>query len=147
MVKKFSSISSFAYWRVRNATKIGSLCSISASASSTSYNELLRFSSFFEKFTINSSMCLFVALVLRHSASAAVHNLLAAEAFDQELHHLCENTEVWILLTFPSCIHCWLLKAVQKFLWSIIDEALYFCKNKHQLKLEQQQSCSQSSVL
>ena len=104
-----SSIRSFAYWRSKNPTMIHSLCSIGSLASSTSYKALFTWSSFL-KFTIDSRMCLFVAVVFFHSVSASFHDLVTVGAIGEELHWFCDDTWVQILVILFSCVHCWLKK-------------------------------------
>ena len=82
LVKKLlysSNLRNFAYWKMKNPKMIGSLCSICALASSTSYNELFTWSSFLNSLLLMAA-CVLSPHVLRYSVSASVHNLIAVRA-------------------------------------------------------------------
>ena len=64
LVKKLqysSNIRSFAYWRMKNPTMMGSFCSICALASSISCNEMFTWSSFLNNFLLMAA-CVFLSV-------------------------------------------------------------------------------------
>ena len=55
-----------------------------------------------------------------------VHALVTVWAVGYKLHCFCDDTWVWIFVTLPSCVSCWLHKTVEAFLWSVLNQTVFF---------------------
>ena len=75
---------------------------------------------------------LFLNEVLRYSVSALVHDLVTVGDVGWKLHCFRDDIWIWISVTLPTCVHYWLHKTVEAFLWCVLNKAVYCCAKKNQ---------------
>ena len=68
-----------------------------------------------EKLCVDSSMCFLITQIFCDSVAATIHNLIAVGAVGKQFHCFCDNTRVWILVSFPTGIDSRLLKFIETF--------------------------------
>ena len=75
--------------------------------------------------------------VFCHTMLAAIHIQLAIGTITLQLHCLCNDIWIGILVASSSSIYCWLCKTLETLFWSVLDEAVCFCPNKAQFNRKQ----------
>ena len=79
-----------------------------------------------EQFRDASPMCFLNSQTFCDSVATAIHNLIAVRAVGEQFHCFCENTWVWILVSFSTRIDSRLHKFIETFKWNIFREAIIF---------------------
>ena len=77
-----------------------------------------------EQFCVDSPVCFLIGQIFCDSVVTTIHNLIAVGAVGKQFHCFCDNTRVWILVSFSTGTDCRLHKFIETFNWSVFNEAI-----------------------